>query len=96
MEGVHGEGTGVGPGTLVVLVAPVPGKLRVLPPRRFRSGREWVEKGQVVARVEHGADADAILAPMRGRMGGVLGRDGEPVKAGQPVAWMEAAGEPQA
>ena len=81
---------------ITLLVAPAPGRLRVLPPRRFRGGREWVEKGQPVARIEHGADADVILAPMGGRMGGVLGRDGEPVKAGQPVAWMEAAGEPQA
>ncbi len=92
-EAEQGEHTGL---PITLLVAPSNGKLRVLPPRRFRGGREWVEKGQAVARIEHGADADVILAPMGGRMGGVLGRDGEPVKAGQPVAWMEAAGEPQA
>jgi hypothetical protein len=23
-------------------------------------------------------------------MGGIMGRDGEPVRSGQPVAWMEA------
>ncbi len=96
IDGVHGEGPGVGAGTLLVLVAPVPGRLRVLPPRRFRGGHEWVEKGQPVARVEHGTDADVILAPVGGRMGGVLRRDGEPVTAGEPVAWMEASGEPRA
>lgn len=78
---------------ITLLVAPAPGKLRVLPPRVFRDGGEWVEAGQPVARIEHGSESDDILAPMRGRMGGVLGRDGEPVKAGQPVAWMEAAAE---
>ena len=32
-----------------------------------------------------------ICSPARGRLGGVLGRDGELVKAGQAVAWMEPA-----
>jgi hypothetical protein len=84
-------------GLPVLIVAPAPGRVRVLPPRRFREGREWLEEGQPVLRIEHGRDeeADVILAPMKGTMGGVLRRDGEPVKAGQPVAWMEA-GEPQA
>jgi hypothetical protein len=45
------------------------------------------------ARVEHGHGSDDILASMRGRMGGILGRDGEPVITGQPVAWMEASPE---
>jgi biotin carboxyl carrier protein len=84
-------------GLPVVLVAPVPGRVRVLPPRGFRHGREWLEEGQPVLRIEHGRneEADVILAPVRGAMGGVLTRDGEPVKAGQAVAWMEA-GESQA
>lgn len=81
---------------ITLLVSPALGKLRVLPPRRFRGGREWVEKGEPVARVEHGGIADDILAPMRGTLAGVLGRDGEPVKAGQPVAWMEVEREPRA
>ena len=80
---------------ITLMVAPVPGRVRVLPARHFRGGREWIEHGEAVARIEHEGRSDVILAPVSGAMGGVLTRDGEPVKAGQPVAWMEA-GEPQA
>jgi acetyl/propionyl-CoA carboxylase alpha subunit len=87
-----GEAAGL---PIALLVSPADGRLRVLPPRRFRAGREWVERGQPVARVEHAGRSEDILAPMRGTLGGVLGRDGEPVKAGQPIAWMEGVqGEP--
>jgi len=79
---------------ITLLVAPAAGRVRVQPPRHFRAGHVWVERGELVARVEHGAEADDILAPMDGQMGGILTRDGEPVKAGQPVAWLEA-GEPR-
>ena len=41
------------------------------------------------ARIERGIDSDLVRSPARGRLGGVLGRDGEPVKPGQAVAWME-------
>jgi len=75
---------------ITLLVAPVPGRVHVLPPRHFRSGREWVEPGEAVATVEHGEGSDVILAPVSGAMGGILTRDGEPVRAGQPVAWMES------
>jgi acetyl/propionyl-CoA carboxylase alpha subunit len=81
---------------LVLIVAPATGKLHILPPQNFVDGQEWVDKGQVVALVEHSnADADEIKAPIRGRMGGMMGRDGEPVRQGQPVAWMEALPEGQ-
>jgi biotin carboxyl carrier protein len=85
-----GESAGL---PITLIVSPTSGRLRVLPPVRFLEGREWVEAGQPVARVEHGASADDILAPMQGRMGGVLGRDGQPVKEGQPVAWIERVGD---
>lgn len=87
-----GEGAGL---PLTLLVAPSSGRLRVLPARRFRRGREWVEPGQPIARVERRGGTDDILAPMHGAMGGMLGRDGEPVRAGQPVAWLEGAREPR-
>jgi biotin carboxyl carrier protein len=82
----HGERSSL---SITVMVAPNAGRLRILPPRRFEGGSEWLEAGQPVVRVERGADADLILSPAKGRLGGVLGRDGEPVKAGQAVAWME-------
>ena len=90
--GVPGQGD-VGGFPITMIVAPVPGRVHVLPAKHFRGGKEWLEHGEQVARVEHEGRSDAILAPVSGAMGGVLTRDGEPVKVGQPVAWMEA-GEP--
>ena len=80
---------------IVLLVSPCSGRLKILPPREFSAGSEWVEAGQPVARIEdsHGKAAADVLATHRGRLGGIMGRDGEPVRAGQPVAWMEAVAE---
>lgn len=50
-----------------------------------------LEQGQPVTRVEHGGRSEDILGPMRGTLGGVLGRDGEPVKAARSVARTEGA-----
>jgi biotin carboxyl carrier protein len=95
--GGHARATATAPGgfPLALLVSPRSGRVRVLPARRFRGGREWVEHGDAVARIEHEGGSDAILAPVSGAIGGVLTRDGQAVRAGQPVAWMEA-GEPSA
>jgi hypothetical protein len=91
VDDVIGESIGL---AITLIVAPTSGRVRVLPPLRFHGGREWVERGQPVGRVEHQGRSDAILAPMRGTLGGVLARDGEPVKTGQANAWMVgAAGE---
>jgi biotin carboxyl carrier protein len=76
---------------ITLLVAPNAGRLRILPPRRFAADGEWVEAGQAVVRIERGSHEDLVVSPARGRLGGVLGQDGEPVKAGQAVAWMEPA-----
>jgi len=84
----HGEKTDL---PITLLVAPNPGRLRILPPRRFSADGEWVEAGQPVVRIERGQHEDLVLSPASGRLGGVLGQDGEPVKAGQAVAWMEQA-----
>jgi len=84
----HGEHSGL---PITVLVAPNAGRLRILSPQAFQLGAEWLEKGQAVVRIERGPDADLICSPARGRLGGVLGRDGELVKQGQAVAWMEPA-----
>lgn len=76
---------------ITLIVAPESGRLRILPPRRFHLGREWVDPGQPVARIERGRHVHVVRSPAGGRLGGVLGRDGEPVKAGQPVLWVEPA-----
>lgn len=92
-DGPQGEAGGL---PIVLLVSPCPGKLRILPPKAFEGGREWVEAGQPVARIEdaHGETAGEVVATKRGLLGGIMGRDGEPVRAGQPVAWIEAVTEP--
>jgi hypothetical protein len=88
------DGTGEHGGLpLVLIIAPLTGRLRVLPPKNFHDGAEWVESGQSVAEIETSAGREPVLAPKRGRMGGMMGRDGEPVRQGQPVAWMEALPE---
>lgn len=79
---------------IMLIIAPATGKLKILPPQSFREGQEWVEPGQPVAEIVHSnGDADQVVAPRRGRLGGMMGRDGEPVRQGQPVAWMEAIPE---
>ena len=84
----HGEKSHL---PITLLVSPSAGRLRILPPQAFQRGAEWLEKDQPVMRIERGLDADLIRSPARGRLGGVLGREGEIVKAGQAVAWMEPA-----
>jgi hypothetical protein len=84
----HGEKSHL---PITLLVSPSAGRLRILPPRSFHGGAEWLEEGQPILRIERGVDSDLVRSPARGRLGGVLGRDGEPVKLGQAVAWMEPA-----
>ena len=74
---------------IALMVAPRTGRLRILTPRSFRNGREWLEAGQPVAEIHNGGRPHLIVAPARGSLGGVLGADGELVETGQLVAWME-------
>jgi biotin carboxyl carrier protein len=76
---------------LRMLVAPAAGRLRHLPPETFHEGHEWVTKGQVVAVIEQGDSRAEVRSPIEGRVSGFLARDGEPVAAGQPIAWLEMA-----
>lgn len=98
-DGPQGE---AGEVPLALIVSTAAGRLKMLPPQTFRDGREWVERGQVVALIEHGPNTEPtkVRAPASGWVGGVMGREGEPVRKGQPVAWMEAlspaeAGSPE-
>jgi biotin carboxyl carrier protein len=79
---------------LRVVVAPGPGRVRLLPPRRFVDGRELVERGQPVARLVQGGMEIDIVAPVGGRVSSVMALDGEPVIAGQPVMAIEPEAEP--
>jgi biotin carboxyl carrier protein len=74
-----------------LVVSPVAGRLRHLPPARFEDGQEWVTAGQAVAVVEQGSAAVEVRSPIEARVAGVLVRDGEPVAAGQPLVWLDEA-----
>jgi biotin carboxyl carrier protein len=83
----HGERTDI---PIHLLVTPVAGRLRVLTPERFSEGYELLEVGQAVAVVELGDRTEHLVrSPVRGRLGAVLGHDGELVTPGQAVAWVE-------
>jgi hypothetical protein len=83
----HGERTDI---PIHVLITPVGGRLRILPPERFWGGHELVEEGQTVAVVELSDRTEhPVCSTVRGRLGAVLGRDGELVTPGQAVAWVE-------
>ncbi|MFL5799021.1 MAG: hypothetical protein ACJ77A_13970 [Actinomycetota bacterium] len=83
----HGERTDI---PIHVLITPVGGRLHILPPERFGGGHELVEKGQAVAVVELADRTEhAVCSTVRGRLGAVLGRDGELLTPGQAVAWVE-------
>jgi multidrug resistance efflux pump len=75
--------------TLRILVSPGSGRLRLLPPQRFENGFELVSQGQPVARVEQGFQELVLVSPVDGRVTAVLGLEGEPVVAGQPVMEIE-------
>ena len=81
-----GESTGL---AVRLLVSPAAGRLRLLPPSRFRRGEEWVSTGQTVALVEKGSAVLEVKAPSEARVAGVLVRDGEPVAPGQPLIWLD-------
>lgn len=79
---------------LRVVVAPGPGRVRLLPPLRFAHGRELVERGQPVARLVQGSREIDIVSPVSGRVSSVMALDGEPLVAGQPVMAIEPEAEP--
>lgn len=74
---------------LFLVVTPAAGRIRLLPPRRFRAGREVVEAGQPVARLEQGEHHTVVRAPVGGTVASVLAIEGEPVRPGQPLYAIE-------
>jgi biotin carboxyl carrier protein len=74
---------------LFLVVTPAAGRIRLLPPRRFRAGKEVIEKGQPVARLEHGEHHTLVRAPFGGTVTSVLAIEGEPVRPGQPLYAIE-------
>jgi hypothetical protein len=79
---------------LRVVVAPGPGRVRLLPPLRFADGRELVERGQPLARLVQGSREIDIVSPVGGRVSSVMALDGEPLVAGQAVMAIEPDADP--
>jgi len=82
----HGESVGL---PMRIVVAPAPGRLRLLPALQFHDGHEWVSAGQGVAEVANGPTIHLVVAPHDARVAGVMVRDGEPVAQGQPLLWLD-------
>lgn len=78
---------------LRVVVAPVAGRVRLLPPRAFARGRELLGEGQAVAVIDGGGDETTVISPVPGLLDGLLVHEGEPVQTGQAlmVVRMEGA-----
>lgn len=70
---------------LRVIVAPVAGRVRMLPPRAFARGRELLDEGQAVAVIDGGGFETTVVAPVSGLLDGMLVHEGEPVHTGQAL-----------
>lgn len=70
---------------LRVVVAPVAGRVRLLPPRDFRGGRELIGRDQPVAVINGGGSSTTVTVPVAGLLDGLLVHEGEPVQTGQPL-----------
>jgi biotin carboxyl carrier protein len=68
---------------LVLAVAPATGRFRPL-------AGEWVSGGGLLGHVTGGRGrADAVLAPVAGRVAGLLVRPGQLVRRGQALVWLQ-------
>ncbi len=70
---------------LRVVVAPVTGRVRLLPPKSFARGREHLDKGQAVAVIDGGGGKTTVNVPVGGMLDGMLVHEGEPVQMGQAL-----------
>jgi len=71
-----------------VVVAPAPGRFHPLPPETFTTEGEWVERDQVLARVQNGDEAVDVRSRFRGWVMGMLAIPGQPVREGQALFWL--------
>jgi biotin carboxyl carrier protein len=78
---------------LRLVVTPAAGRVRFLPPRRFVKGREVVDAGQPLARLEQGHRHTVVRTPVRGAVASILAIEGEPVVPNQPLFAIEPEGE---
>jgi len=75
-----------------VVVAPAVGIFRPSAARTVTAEGEIVEAGQVVGEIEAWGETHSVRSSFTGFLMGMLARDGERVRAGQPIAWLRAIG----
>ena len=74
-----------------VIVAPVAGVFRPLPPEQLTAEGDVVHEGQPVGVLEGLGTRTEVLSPFRGHLMGMLVHQGERVREGEPVAWLRTA-----
>ncbi len=72
-------------GGLRIVVAPVPGRVHLLPPRGFSNGAEVVRRGQLVAEILAGGSRIPVNVPVDGVVDSVLVLHGVLVGNGHPI-----------
>jgi biotin carboxyl carrier protein len=73
-----------------LIVAPVGGVFRLLPPEVVTTEGEIVEAGQAIGIVERPVDEVRVVSPHNGFLMGLLVVAGERVRESQPVAWVRS------
>jgi biotin carboxyl carrier protein len=73
-----------------VVVSPAKGRFHPHPPEIFTTEGEWVEKGQVLARISNGAESIPVVCAFTGWMMGMLALAGQPVAAGDQLFWIRS------
>jgi hypothetical protein len=71
-----------------LIVAPVGGRFRALPPAGVTAEGEVVGVGQAIGVVERPTDEVPVLSTHEGFLMGMLALPGERVRPSQPVAWL--------
>jgi biotin carboxyl carrier protein len=71
-----------------LIVAPVGGRFRMLPPEVITAEGEVVSVGQAIGVVERPTDEVPVLSRYQGFLMGMLALPGERVRPSQPVAWL--------
>lgn len=74
-----------------VVVAPVSGVFRPLPPDVGAVEGDVVQEGQPIGVLEGLGTRTEVRSPFRGRLMGMMVHHGERVREGEPVAWLRTA-----
>ncbi len=71
-----------------VLISPATGKFHPQSPEVITAEGEWIEEGQVVAKIQNGTETVPVVSAFTGWMMGMLAVPGQPVQAGDHLFWI--------